>query len=250
MPFLTNLADVARRAGLTVVEVDGWKTRGHGVMGSVATITCHHTANGGAKGDAPSLNVVKNGRPGLSGPLAHIVLGRSGTVYVVAAGLCYHAGVSKLDRQTNPHAIGIEAEAVGTPDAPGDWPDAQMDAYALLTRALANAFGVPLAHVQGHKETCAPSGRKSDPSFDMDNFRHRVETASLIMKTEDDVSFKDDHTVTAADVAAWYGDEEGKYAVGDKVSYDELIRFPPATQRVRRELGAQLDRIEKLLKSR
>lgn len=252
MPYLTNLADVARKAGLEVTEVPGWKTRGHGVMGSVQTITCHHTANGGASGDAPSLNVVRDGRPGLAGPLAHFVLGRSGRVYVVAAGLCYHAGVSHLDRQTNGHAIGIEAEAVGVPGAKGDWPQVQMIAYARLARALAAAFSVPIEHVQGHYETAAPTGRKSDPSFPMSLFRSSASRVDLTStKKDDDVAFTDKHTVTQADSDAWYGEgNKGKHLVGQEVSYDELVRFPPAVERLRRETSDQLDRIEKLLKSR
>ena len=42
--ILTDLADVLRRAGLTVVEEPGWKTRGHGVMTSVKAILIHHSS--------------------------------------------------------------------------------------------------------------------------------------------------------------------------------------------------------------
>lgn len=55
--MLTDLADILKKAGLKVVEVAGWKTRGHGVMSSVKGIICHHTA-GPVTGDYPSLNVV------------------------------------------------------------------------------------------------------------------------------------------------------------------------------------------------
>lgn len=250
MPYLTNLAKVARDAGLTVVEVQGWEKRGHGVVGTVQTITCHHTANGGAKGNAPSLNVVTAGRSDLPGPLAHYVLGRDGTVYVVAAGLCYHAGASKLNRQTNSHAIGIEAEAIGVPGAAGDWPETQMVAFAKLCRALMAAFGVPLQNVEGHKETCAPAGRKTDPSFEMSRFRARIDTVNLLAdrKVEDTVAFTDKHKVTQADSDAWYGaGKTGKHKVGDEVSYDELIRFPPATERLRRELSESVAAIKKLI---
>ncbi|CAF4930636.1 unnamed protein product, partial [Rotaria sp. Silwood2] len=36
--MLTGLAGILRGAGLNVVEVAGWKTRGHGVMASVKGI--------------------------------------------------------------------------------------------------------------------------------------------------------------------------------------------------------------------
>lgn len=148
-------------------------------MSGVRTITCHHTANGGAPGNAPSLIVVQKGRPGLTGPLAHFVLAKNGTVFVVAAGLCYHAGVSLKTDYTNENAVGIEAEAVGVPGTKGDWPAVQMDAYHRLCRALIDHFGLDVADVRGHKETCSPKGRKSDPDFDMTAFRAAVAAVDL-----------------------------------------------------------------------
>jgi hypothetical protein len=177
MAMLTNLADVARHAGLRVVEVDGWRTRGHGQMLDVRTITCHHTGAAPVHSLKPrlSLNTIVHGRPGLDGPLAHYYLDRDGTVYVVAAGLCWHAGVSRDVDYTNSHAIGIEAEAAGDGWSE-DWPEVQMIAYATLCRALADAFNLGVSDVKGHKETCAPVGRKSDPSFSMGAFRINVAT--------------------------------------------------------------------------
>lgn len=169
MPYLTNLAAIARSTGLPVVEQLGWQTRGHGGMIGVKTIVAHHTA-GPATGNAPSLSVVQNGRPDLSGPLAHFVLGRDGTVFVVAAGQCWHTGATWKTDQSNAYAIGIEAEATGT----SSWPEVQLDAYARLCRALCTAFGLGVDRVQGHKEICSPTGRKTDPNFDMGAFRGRV----------------------------------------------------------------------------
>jgi N-acetylmuramoyl-L-alanine amidase len=169
MPYLTNLADIARGAGLRVVEQAGWRTRGHGPQTGVKTIVCHHTA-GAATGNAPSLNVVQNGRPDLDGPLSHFLLARDGTVFVVAAGQCWHTGATWQTSQSNAYAIGIEAEATGT----AAWPPEQMDAYARLCKALCVAFGLGVDRVQGHKEVCSPAGRKTDPNFDMTAFRVRV----------------------------------------------------------------------------
>jgi hypothetical protein len=162
--MLTDLADVLRSAGLTVVEEPGWKTRGHGPMVDVRTIICHHT--GGTK----DLRVIIDGRPGLGGPLAQCWLARDGVWHIVAAGLCWHAGVSRDPSYTNSHAIGIEAEATGV----DPWPQVQYDSYVQGAAALMRHYGVPLDHVLGHKETCAPVGRKTDPNFDMDAFRSRA----------------------------------------------------------------------------
>ena len=166
--WLTALADVVRAAGLATVEEPGWRTRGHGGLAvpAPAAIVLHHTA-GPPTGDAPSLGVVRDGRPGLPGPLAQLVLARSGRVHVVAAGLCWHAGATWETWQSNAYSIGIEAEATGR--AP--WPPVQYDAYVRLARALADHYGVPYARVLGHKEVARPAGRKTDPNFDVAAFR-------------------------------------------------------------------------------
>lgn len=169
MMWLTDLAAAARTSGLRVVEVQGWQDRGVGPMASVSSIIAHHTATGSdASGDYPTLRVVRDGRAGLGGPLSQLGLGRSGTVYVIAAGLCYHAGVVHQPWQANAHAVGIEAEhpGAGTP-----WPRVQYDAYVRLCSALAAHYRVPVSRVLGHKEVAKPVGRKSDPSFDMTIFR-------------------------------------------------------------------------------
>jgi hypothetical protein len=158
--YLLDLLEACRGSGLRIAEVDGWRTRGHGPMSGVRTIVCHHTA-GPATGEAPSLNYIRD--RGLS----QLVLGRSGTVYVVAAGLCWHAGVVHQPSTGNTWAIGIEAEATGT----AAWPAVQYDAYARLCASLVDHYGLTVARVLGHKEVAAPAGRKTDPNFDMAAFR-------------------------------------------------------------------------------
>lgn len=172
--MVTNLADILRKAGLNVTEVDGWKTRAHGPLTAVRGIVCHHTA-GPATGDYPSLPIVRDGRPDLPGPLAQLGLGRSGTWFTIAAGLSYHAGVV-LDPAifSNQYAIGVEAEGTGLPATDSGhiyWPEVQWQSYVRGVRALKEAFNVPTEHVQGHKEVCSPPGRKIDPNFSMKEFR-------------------------------------------------------------------------------
>jgi hypothetical protein len=172
--MLTNLADILRNAGLTAVEVEGWKTRGHSQMNPVKSILIHHTA-GPPNGDYPSLNIVRDGRPDLSGPLSQLGLGRSGTWYIIAAGLSYHAGKTIDDSMFgNANAIGIEAEGRGVPSSDSGhayWPEVQWQSYVRGVKALQAAYGVPTAHVLGHKEAAVPAGRKVDPNFSMDEFR-------------------------------------------------------------------------------
>lgn len=181
--YLTDLADACRKSGLKVIECDNWRTRGHGGMSGVRTLVPHHTA-GPATGNYPSLGIVRDGRTGLYGPLAQLGLGRDGTVYVIAAGLCYHAGVVRDSSYSNSYAIGIEAEATGVTT----WPEVQMDAYARLCAALCEHYDVPVSRVLGHKEICYPPGRKSDPNFDMDAFRARIANNPQEMKMDKDVT--------------------------------------------------------------
>ncbi|MGC0251495.1 peptidoglycan recognition protein family protein [Pseudactinotalea sp. Z1748] len=197
MPYYTGLARVARAAGLDVIEVAGWRTRGHGPMSAAQSVMWHHTA-GAATGDYPSLRVVRDGHGGLPGPLAQYGLGRSGRVYVIAAGLCYHAGRVSHARYTNPRSIGIEAENTGTGQV---WPKVQLDAYHALTAALCAEFGWnPAIAVIGHKEAARPAGRKIDPTgINMNTVRTTV--AGLMRGTpvptppaqeEEDVPLTDD----------------------------------------------------------
>lgn len=181
--MLLDLADAARRSGLPVVETAGWRSRGHGPMTAVRSVICHHTA-GPATGDAPSLRVVRDGRGDLAGPLAHLVLARSGVVHVVAAGLCFHTGATFEPWQSNATAIGIEAEATGR-DA---WPAGQHAAFVRLCRALADHYDVPVARVLGHKEIAKPHGRKIDPNFDMAAFRTAVASTEDDMPTADEIA--------------------------------------------------------------
>lgn len=168
----SRLERAVKNSGLNYKKVSGWASRGHGAMGTIQSIMCHHTA-GPASGNTPSLNVVTYGRPGLSGPLAQIFLARDGTPYLVAAGRAYHAGVVKSSIYQNSHSIGIEAEATGT----SSWPAAQVEAYAKLCKALAKEFGLSTSRIVGHKEACSPSGRKIDPNFSMSDFRKKVDGA-------------------------------------------------------------------------
>lgn len=171
---LTWLPKVLRDAGLTVIEQPGWQTRGHGDVGEIVGVICHHTA-GGKKGNMGSLGVITNGRPGLSGPLAQLGLGRDGTYYMVAAGKASHAGRGEWEGYSNGNSqfIGIEAENTGL-DNDSPWPKVQMDAYAQGVAAILDYLEADSIMCAGHKEYALPKGRKPDPDFDMVEFRKQV----------------------------------------------------------------------------
>lgn len=167
---LSNLAHVLRAAGLTVVEIDGWQSRGRAFAATPKAVICHHTAGPSAARngkDYPSLGVVRDGRAGLPGPLCQIGIGRSGTIYVVASGRANHAGKVNNPKYGNASTIGIEAENSGNEP----WPQAQYRAYLDCVRALCKTYNIAHDDVRGHKEICYPRGRKPDPSFSMSEFR-------------------------------------------------------------------------------
>ena len=178
MTYCTGLARVLRDAGLKVVEVPGWKTRGHGGMGTIKGILAHHTAGphqSRASSNYPSLAVVRDGRSGLPGPLAQLGIGYDGTWYVIAAGLAYHSGKVDNPAYGNTHALGIEAENPGDGSA---WPKAQYESYVRGVAALIAEWGGKI-QVRGHKEAAVPRGRKIDPTFDMGRFRSDVAKVNL-----------------------------------------------------------------------
>lgn len=179
--WLTNLADVLRNGGLNVYEVAGWKTRGYlgQQMSGVRSVVPHWTASSpAAPGDYPTLNTILYGTDQTPGPLSQLGLGRGGTVYVCAAGLCNHAGVVDHSDHSNPYAVGIEAEY--HPDQ-GAWPQVQQDAYELMCAVLTDHYGLAGDlgwTLQGHYEVARPIGRKSDPNTlpgGMSGFRQRVQ---------------------------------------------------------------------------
>ena len=175
MPYLTQLDDIVKRAGLDLDAEPGWQSRGHGVMDAdIRTIVVHHTAGPRGGEDYPSLRTVRDGRPDLKGPLAHFGLGRGGVVHLIAAGICWHTGAVRHIDWSNRYSIGIEVENSGMP---GDvYPKAQTDALVDLCAELVEAFNLDAEDVRGHKEICEPVGRKVDPSFDMAWLRGRVRT--------------------------------------------------------------------------
>ena len=175
MPFsLTWLPDVLESAGLKVAEQPGWRTRGHGDVGTIKGVICHHTA-GPRNGNMPSLGIITNGRPDLAGPLAQLGLGRDGTYFVVAAGKAFHAGPGKWEGVTdgNTSFIGIEAENTGLAND-NPWPDVQMDAYKRGVAAILKHIGASSKMAAGHLEYALPPGRKSDPSFSVGNRDQRI----------------------------------------------------------------------------
>ena len=168
--------------GVEVLEVPGWQTRGATWSRVPCGIIDHHDASSRASGEWGSLGVIRDGRPGIPGPLCQFQTGRGidgkARVAVVAAGRANHAG-------TGGPILGIPADAANAwlygAEAANDgvsepYTDAQHRARDCLFRAVLRACGgtagLPVSRVIGHREW-APR-RKVDPRYSMDWRRSTV----------------------------------------------------------------------------
>lgn len=166
--YLVDLADVARRAGLTVVELDGWQSRARssgGYDGAPWAVFWHHTASGGD--GASDAHYCTFGSP--DAPVCNVVVGRDAVVYVCAAGATNTNGkggpFTLPDGRTipldgaNSRVIGVELSNNGVGQT---FPAPMMDAALALSVACAQAYGFDPANVCTHQHW-APS-RKIDPA--------------------------------------------------------------------------------------
>lgn len=172
---LAWMGQALRGNGLRVKAVQGWAARGRPYSFDPRAVVFHHTASSRAGGDAPSLGVCVNGRPDVPGPLCHVMVGRDGTVYLVAAGRANHAGYGGPWRNipedsANSYSVGVEVEndGVGEP-----WSKELLAVCDAVFATLLIGLGRRPGWLMGHKEW-APA-RKIDPgSLDMDDYRRRV----------------------------------------------------------------------------
>ena len=179
------LADVlkAQRPAIKVAELPDWQSYGHGDFGRIWGVMVHHTGN--ARADAMS---IRNGRPDLEGPLSNLHIAQDGTVTVVAAGVCWHAGRGSYPGiptdGANQVLIGIEcAWPRDTSITPATqtrerWPDAQIIAMRDSVAAILTRLGHGSSRVIAHKEYAGIAQGKWDPgNLSMDWFRGEVAKA-------------------------------------------------------------------------
>lgn len=174
---MIDYATILRAAGLTVIEVDGWRERSHPGEFTPQGGVWHHTAG------VNDVDVVINGRRDLAGPLANLYHGRDGTWTVVSGGVAWHAGPGSAQvfadlragtaargdahalgladdfHNANHYLIGIESEGgVGV----GDWPDVQIQSLVAGTAALCRELGLGADQWIHHREW---TRRKEDMSY-------------------------------------------------------------------------------------
>ena len=164
---LTARINAAKRFHLGVEVVPGAETRGSDAYNPGCYVG-HHTA-GPKVGDRPSLNVVTNGRPGLSGPLANDFMPRRGGLVIVACGRSNNAGLGGFRGITgNSGTIGLEAED----DGDGVWTDAQWRDFPRIVASGLYLMGRDQTWYCSHRTWAMtpPSkpGRKIDPTGMLD----------------------------------------------------------------------------------
>jgi hypothetical protein len=164
MGYDTGIADRIQAKGVTVVEVDGWKTRGGATHDSTIGIM-HHTA-GSANGATPSLAICIFGRGGdnpVPGPLVQVLQSREpigdDKAYVIAAGKANHAGVGIWRGVSgNTHAAGVEVEHTGV----GGTSPRRHEITCRILAALLEGGSRDARNVCQHFEFATPKGRKVD----------------------------------------------------------------------------------------
>lgn len=167
------LPDVLAAAGLDVVLVDGWETRGRPGGITPKGHLWHHTVTPPGRRDEVVDRFLCVGRltgeNKLPGPLANISTNRDGSVSIIAAGRANHAGTGIWKGVSgNVNFIGDEMKNYGSgdPDDPEyePWVPEQLESARISAAAILRHLGHSSATMlAGHKEYATPAGRKTDP---------------------------------------------------------------------------------------
>lgn len=198
-----------KQQGLAVEYQPGWDSREINPFqsGPWAGVVLHHTANGGAAGDHPSLYWMMNNQ---YAPVraAHFLISRSGKILCTSGSGAYHAGAGGPLRlagtyiaptQGNAALVGIEIESKGTDprtdakvtEVDGLTPQ-QVDSAVKLTVALLDLMGLDSKSVIRHADwtnggfdgnpRLATYGRKNDVLQPLKWWRTRIRRAQRAMR--------------------------------------------------------------------
>lgn len=150
-----------------------WRTRGRPASTgpfNPTGVLCHHTASPAGTSDHTDISCILAGNSSAPGPISQLYLGRTGTVYLVAAGRANHGGsgirpgIDSSCADMNAALVGIEAGNNGIGEV---WGDALTTVYAEVVAALCAFYGWPVEAVYLHATTGPPYGgcnSKIDPA--------------------------------------------------------------------------------------
>lgn len=175
-----NLPELLRAEGLRVAPIPGFETRGRppskGPFHPVG-VDWHHT---GGDGDGVKYAqwLAKIGRPDLAAPLAHVSIGRDGTVYVLALGRANHAGKARPSGPVaggdgNALYVGVECHNTGSEG----WSKAQYNAMVTTGVVLGRVLGCSPDAQRAHRETSV-TGKWDPGKLDMTRFRADIAAKS------------------------------------------------------------------------
>lgn len=178
--FADLLVGALRGGGLSVVELDGWRTRNRPGTFTPVGVMLHHDAG---RTDDQAIRSAINGRPDLRPPLYHAVIARTGVVYLVAAiGRANHAGTGsgivlrEVRSNIAPAGTARARDLVGDTSGNGWWwglclandgegerpPATQIEAFVRTAAVFCRLSGWDSRHVITHAEW---TRRKPDPSW-------------------------------------------------------------------------------------
>jgi hypothetical protein len=159
-----------RAAGVTVVEVPGYATRGWKDRTFTPTaVVWHHDAS--PPGDSPGVPTWMAEQLDGTGNGAHWWVSRSGVWWAVAALWCPHTGAVLPGMPDNDNAWGVETDHT----TGEEWPTAQLVSMRRGTAVLLDVIGEDVTALHMHKTICKPKGRKVDPfGIELDDEREAV----------------------------------------------------------------------------
>jgi hypothetical protein len=180
---MADMDTALQAAGIPFVEVGyqpadptgapDWRSRGRPASTgpfNPTGVLCHHTASPAGTSDHTDISVILAGNGDAPGPISQIYIGRTGTVYLIAAGRANHGGkgirpgIDSGCADMNAALLGIEAgnNGIGEP-----WADNMTTAYGRVVLALCQFYAWDIRAVYLHATTGPPSGgcnSKIDPA--------------------------------------------------------------------------------------
>lgn len=133
-------------------------------LAKVQALVFHSTATSDNSFDTVS-ELLTNGRPDMKGPLAHLLVSRSGAViqFIPFNRRAWHVGMGHPWNGTsvqNSNSIGVQMINQGA-DSHEPFTAQQVEAAKGIARAIRDAYGIDV--IVGHSEVASPPGRKTDP---------------------------------------------------------------------------------------
>lgn len=181
------LPDVLADADVPFRVIHGWQNSGRD-LSMVRGVVWHDTVTPDTWGNRRVDELLRDGRPGVPGPLAQLGVDFNARVVIVAAGRANHNGYGRWGN----NSLGIEVYAAGgLAGRERPWTAGQADTVIRATAAIQRHLGHTMQHGEGHREQ--DPDRKIDP-YDINLSRLRIRVGELLVtpKGWDEMATKDE----------------------------------------------------------